>query len=236
MRKISIVVGAVVVTLLSFGGKWFYDNLTVELPKYSPVDTTVWLDQNWTLDQRDWFHHADQGTQTFFIPYEWFIALEQPPFSSTPSGLLSDPLYLDRYGFIPESTHPGKPELPVGFARGGPMRDPSGALWRNPQTNMNMTEVGLTCAACHTGRFTYQKTGVLIDGAPALTNLDKFQVGVGLSLLYTKWVPFRFDRFADRVLGPGASVDAKSALREQFNQVRSTRPFTDMRKKLSGRL
>jgi hypothetical protein len=32
-------------------------------------------------------------------------------------------------------------------------------------------------------------------------------------------VPFRFSRFADRVLGPGASQEAKSQLREQFEQV-----------------
>ena len=223
-RNIGLAVGAIIVIVVGFIAKPVHDKfteLTVELPESPPFVKAVWLDQNWTPEQRDWFHHADQGTQTFDIPYEWFVALEQPALSCTfrMPGLLSDPAYLDRYGFIPASTKTGKPELPVGFAHGGPMRDMDGAPWRNPQTNMDMTAVGLTCAACHTGRFTFQKTTVLIDGAPALTNLRKFEHGVGLSLLYTRYVPLRFDRFADRVLGPGSRDEAKSGLRKQLDQV-----------------
>jgi len=219
MKKISLAVGVIAVILLGFGGKYVYDNFTVELPKYQPIDNAVWLPQNWNPEQRDWFHHADQGTQTFGIPYEWFIALEQPPLSSTASGLLSDPLYLDRFGFIPDDTHPGKPELPIGFAHGGQVIDASGAPLRNPQTNEAMTSLGFTCAACHTGRFTYQKTTVLVDGGPALTNVKNFQKAVGLSIVYTHFMPWRFARFADRLLGPDASEDAKSKLRKQLDAV-----------------
>jgi hypothetical protein len=218
-KKIGLAVGAIGFLMLGFGGKYVYDNLTVELPNYQPTDNVVWLPQNWTTEQRDWFHHADQGTQTFGIPYEWFIALEQPPLSSTDSGLLSDPLYLDRYGFIPDSTHPGKPELPIGFAHGGQILDVTGAPLRNPQTNAEMTSLGFTCAACHTGRFTYHKTNFLVDGGPALTNVHNFQKAVGLSIVYTHLMPWRFARFADRVLGPGSSDDAKSNLRKQFDTV-----------------
>lgn len=218
-KKIGLVVGATVILLIGFAGKYVYDNFTVELPTYQPTDSAVWLPQNWTSEQRDWFHHADQGTQTFGIPYEWFIALEQPPLSSTDSGLLSDPLYLDRYGFIPDTTHPGKPELPVGFAHGGQIFDVTGAPLLNPQTHAQMTSLGFTCAACHTGRFTYQKTTFLVDGGPALTNVQTFQKAVGLSIVYTHFMPWRFARFADRVLGPGASDDAKSNLRKQFDAV-----------------
>jgi hypothetical protein len=218
-KKIGLAVGAIVFILLGFGGKYVYDNLTVELPNYQPTDNVVWLPQNWTTEQRDWFHHADQGTQTFGIPYEWFIALEQPPLSSTESGLLSDPLYLDRYGFIPDSRHPGKPELPIGFAHGGQIVDVTGAPLRNPQTNAEMSSLGFTCAACHTGRFTYQKTTFLVDGGPALTNVRNFQRAVGLSIFYTHFIPWRFARFATRVLGPGASADAISNLRKQFDAV-----------------
>jgi hypothetical protein len=218
-KKIGLAVAAIGVMLLSFAGKYWYDNFTVRLPKYQPIDNVVWLPQNWTPEQRDWFHHADQGTQTFGIPYEWFIALEQPPLSSTASGLLSDPPYLDRYGFIPDSTHPSKPELPIGFAHGGQVLDVSGAPLRNPQTNAEMTSLGFTCAACHTGRFTYQETTVFVDGGPALTNVQNFQKAVGLSIVYTHLLPWRFARFADRVLGPGASDEAKSNLRKQFDDV-----------------
>ena len=219
MKK--IIAFAIVVILLVVAIKLWYDNFTVEPPNYPPLGNVVWLDQNWNAAQRDWFHHADQGTQTFGIPYEWFMALEQPPISSTGSDLLSDQTYLDRYGFIPDTSHPEKSEMPIGFAQGGPMRDASGVPWKNPQTNTDMTAMGLTCAACHTGRFTYKNTTVLIDGGPALTNLNEFQKGVAMSLLYTWYLPPRFTRFADRVLGPGASDQAKSVLRKQFESVKS---------------
>ena len=94
---------------LAVGVKWFLHNFTVNPPNYPPIENPVWLNQNWSQDQRHWFHHADQGTQTFGIPYEWFTALEQPPFSSSSHGLLSDSAYLDRYGFIPSSAGVGKP-------------------------------------------------------------------------------------------------------------------------------
>ena len=42
-----------------------------------------------------------------------------------------------------------------------------------------MNAFGLTCAACHTGRFTYKDTAVVIDGGPALTNLFEFKQGLG---------------------------------------------------------
>ena len=216
--KIGLALGAIGVVLLVIG-RYGYEHFTIEEPEYRPIGTTIWLPQNWSPEQRDWFHHADQGTQTFGIPYEWFIALEQPPLSTTEPGLLSDPLYLDRYGFIPDNTHPGKSELPIGFAHGGPVFDAQGTPMRNPQTNLEMTSLGFTCAACHTGRFTYKDTTFLIDGGPALTNVNHFQKAVGLSIVYTHFVPWRFARFADRVLGPNASDDAKSSLRKQFDAV-----------------
>jgi hypothetical protein len=219
-KKVGFAVGALVVLLLLFAGlKYAKENFTVELPQYSATANTVWLDQNWNAKQRDWFHHADQGTQTFGIPYEWFIALEQPQLSLDAPGLLSDSVYLDRYGFIPSNADSGESGLPVGFAHGGPFNNTDGDPWVNPQTHADQTSMGLTCAACHTGRLTYQNTTLLIDGGPALTNLDEFQTGVALSLLYTRYVPFRFSRFADRVLGPGASSEAKSALSKQLDQV-----------------
>jgi hypothetical protein len=221
MKKIGLTAGIIIVIAVILCMKWWHDNhddLTVELPNYPPINRTVWLSQNWTSEQRDWFHHADQGTQTFGIPYEWFIALEQPALSISDPGLLSDPIYLDRYGFIPESSS-AKPELPIGFAHGSPLNNSDGTPTLNPQTEAPMTSLGLTCAACHTGLLTYQNTTFLIDGGPALTNLAQFQKGVALSLIYTKYVPFRFGRFADRVLGAGASERAKSDLRKQLEQV-----------------
>jgi hypothetical protein len=219
----KIVLGALALVLIAavIGAKLWRDHradLTVKLPNYPPITNVVWLDQHWNQQQRDWFYHADQGTQTFGIPYEWFVALEQPAISLSNPGLLSDPVYLDRYGFIPD-TSSAKPELPIGFAHTIQLKNADGTPNLNPQTKLPMTSLGLTCAACHTGRLTYQSTTMLIDGGPALTNLALFQKGVALSLLYTRYLPLRFGRFADRVLGPGASDEAKSTLKSQLDSI-----------------
>jgi len=192
-------------------------NLEVDIPVYPQPKKTVWLDQNVSKEILNWFYHVDQGTRTFGIPYEWFMALEQPVNSRRLADLLSDPAYLDRYGFIPDSLKQGR--LPIGFAQGGPMSDPSGEPWRNPRSKQDMTGIGLTCAACHTGRFTYKDTAVIIDGGPALIDLFKFRQGVHLALQLTRSVDSRFSRFADRILGPD-SIDAdRETLRYQLDQV-----------------
>ncbi len=222
-KKFALIILIAVFALLALsaaGIKYYRQNLTVTIPQYAAMGATpVWLDQQWTPQQRDWFHHADQGTQTFGIPYEWFIALEQPALSLSSPGLFSDTAYLDRYGFIPAWADPGNSDLPIGFAHGGRVEEVSGETLFNPQTKKPMTSLGLTCAACHTGRFTYQGKTVLVDGGPALTNIQKFQQAVGLSIIYTRWVPGRFSRFADRVLGPNASDEAKAKLHAQFMDV-----------------
>ena len=217
-------VGAVLVILVVALGAWavryWQKNLKIELPTYAAPDKVVWLEQNWSSSQREWFHFANQGTLTFGIPYEWFMALEQPRLSLTGApGLLSDPEYLDRFGFIPGRLEGANHELPVGFAQGGPMFRGDGSVWLNPQTKAAMTGVGLTCAACHTGRLTYRNTTVLIDGGSAMTNLNQLRSAVPVALLYTRHLPWRFERFARRVLGPDASEQAKSDLRAQFDQV-----------------
>jgi len=99
------------------------------------------------------------------------------------------------------------------------MNHRDGRPWQNPLTKEDMTAVGLTCAACHTGRFTYQKTAVFIDGAPAITRVDELQKAIGLALAYTRYLPSRFGRFADRVLGPGVRDNAKSVLRAELDEV-----------------
>ena len=61
-----------------------------------------WLDQNWSTEDRHWFHHASQGTATFPVPYSWFVALEQPGIHLfTRPGMLADSDYLERFGFLP---------------------------------------------------------------------------------------------------------------------------------------
>ncbi|MBB4198114.1 mono/diheme cytochrome c family protein [Rhodoblastus sphagnicola] len=233
------------VTLISgVAPNWLTPLLPPPLPKAKPVKAAYWLDQNWRLDDRRWFHHAGQGTATFPIPYAWFVALEQPYLSLfRQPGLLRDPDYLQRFGFIPSpktdasatdlraagfgwSSAPQPPEikpstslawepapnddaLPVGFARLAGAKDPiSGAAQPDG--------VGLTCAACHTGHVEYQGVTLRIDGAGAVIDLDKLQSILVQSLLYARYAPGRFDRFATRVLGEGAGDADKTALKQKL--------------------
>ena len=199
-----------------------WDNLHIKLAEYPQPKKTVWLEQNVSRERLGWFYHADQGTRTFGIPYQWFIALEQPTIPwlvFTSVDLFREQPYLDRYGFIPEKPVVGQIALPIGFAKGGPMLDPAGGPWRNPRDKSDMNGIGLTCAACHTGRFTYKDTAVIIDGGPALTDLFKLKQGIGVALLYTRYLPGRFGRFADRVLGENSTLADRETLKYQIDQV-----------------
>ena len=226
-RKIAVIVLGVLI----LGGAYvaFADDIAklwrdfhVRIVERPAPKKTVWLDQGIAKEKLSWFYHADQGTRTFGFPYEWFMALEQPTISWLPfasPGMFSETAYLDRYGFIPDTIIPDKKALPIGFAQGGPMLDPSGAPWRNPRTRQDMTGVGLTCAGCHTGSFTYKDTAVVVDGGPALTNLFAMKQGMGISLLLTRYLPGRFSRFAERILGPDASDEDREVLKDQIDQV-----------------
>lgn len=112
IRKVKIAIGVVAVVLVCLAGvgfKLYRDKLYVGPPDYPPIYKVEWLEQGWSPQQREWFHHTDQGTQTLNIPYEWFLALEQPRISLLGNvGRLSDPAYLDRFGFIPGATKGGE--------------------------------------------------------------------------------------------------------------------------------
>ena len=225
-KTIVKIVIALAIVAVVYGAKddiaKLWQDLHVKIVERPAPKKTVWLDQGIPKEKLSWFYHADQGTRTFGFPFEWFMALEQPTISWMPFakvGLFSDTAYLDRYGFIPDTVIPGKEALPIGFAKGTPMLDPTGAVWRNPRTKKEMIGVGLTCAACHTGSFTYKDTAVVIDGGPALTNLFAMKQGMGISLLMTRYLPGRFDRFAERILGTDATLDDRAALKTQIDQV-----------------
>ncbi|MDQ0456826.1 di-heme-cytochrome C peroxidase [Rhizobium paknamense] len=214
MRRLwPILLGIVV--LAAAGIYYLVRMLSVDLPDYPKVAKVTWLDQNWSPSQSEWMHHADQGTVTFSMPYEWLSALEQPTFTLTAGPPFLSDDYLDRFGFITGNSS----GLPVGFARGGNFVDPTNAEpWINPANGKALTTIGLTCAACHTGRLTYKGTAVMIDGGSALTDLGKFRKAAGLALLFTRYAPFRFDRFAAKVLGPEADDSAKAQLKKQLEQ------------------
>jgi mono/diheme cytochrome c family protein len=226
-RKIATIVIALAIVGIGYAAfkddiAKLWQNLHVKIVEHPTPKKTVWLDQGIPKEKLSWFYHADQGTRTFGFPYEWFMALEQPTIPwllVTEVGLFSETAYLDRYGFIADTIIPGKKALPIGFAQGGPMLDPTGAPWKNPRNKHGMTGVGLTCAGCHTGSFTYKDTAIVIDGGPALTDLFKMKQGMGVALVLTRYLPGRFSRFAERILGPDSTVDDRETLKNQLDQV-----------------
>lgn len=215
-----IAIGAIIYAKDDINQIW--EGLHVKLAEYPAPKNTKLLNQNVSDKDIGWFYHADQGTRTFGLPYEWFMALEQPSLTAMlwSADPFSDSAYLDRYGFIPDPLD--KKALPIGFAHGDAMLDPTGEPWRNPATKKDMTGIGLTCAACHTGRFTYKDTAVIINGGPALTDLLKLKQGLGVALFETRYLPGRFGRFADRILGSDSTVDERETLKFQIDQVLKT--------------
>jgi hypothetical protein len=200
-------IGASLVLGLALAGR--SDAVTPKLPIYPAATRTVWLDQGWSDTERAWYHHVSQGTDTIPIPYSWFMALERPEVSLRSPGLFSDDAYLDRFGFIPAPKSATNPSgLPIGFARTAGV---------DPTNGRTFDQLGFTCAACHTGRLDYAGVSVLIDGGPAMTDVNKFRIALGFALGLTKIDLPRFRRFADRVLGPGRSLRQTLALKRELD-------------------
>jgi hypothetical protein len=216
------------------------------LPDRTPIKAAHWLDQNWSTEERHWFHHASVGAGTFPIPYAWFVALEQPGFSLFEQpGLLSASEYLERFGFIPSprSAHSDEARR-LGYASSQApptlTNDVAAVFQRTPVDNLDGLPVGfarttgainpatgaqlpdqisLTCAACHTGHLEYKGTSIRFDGGPAMVNLKKLELATGLSIAYTLKVPGRFTRFAARVLGPDAKEAERGSLEQKLASV-----------------
>ncbi len=78
---------------------------------------------------------------------------------------------------------------------------------------------GLARRGFYVIRFDNRDTGLSTDCGSALTDIVKLNQAIGLSLFFTRKVPYRFDRFALRVLGPDANDVSRAALRDQLDEV-----------------
>jgi mono/diheme cytochrome c family protein len=175
------------------------------LPEPVSVSEEVSLDQGWSAEDADRFHHEAQGTHTFPIPLSWFLALEAPlnsplaiPFFKRER--FADNRYLLRFGFIGSAKSKNNEYgLPIGFAY-SPFQSIKGLSRKE-------TSVGLTCAACHTGQLVFKEKRYVIEGGPAVTDLGQLTYALGAALAQTALsakLPLfdgRFTRFAKAVLG-----------------------------------
>ena len=176
----------------------------LDVPDIARPNQVAWLQQNWTEEQRNRYYHTAQGSE--LLPYAWFLALEQPRISIKGEPPFRSNSYMQGFGFIPDGISALNPDgLPVGFVRDDRFVD--------PYTGQKSVVLGISCAACHTGELFYRDHAIRIDAGPSLINLQKFTEALGLAVVWTYWDPFRFDRFATRVLGPNPSPADKKLLR-----------------------
>lgn len=240
-RFIYLGIGLLVFALAAIHlGAWWAISRQITLPPHQDPEVFFQAEQNWSDDERQWFYHETQGGAfELIVPFDWFMALEQPRlplFVLGEVGKLVDETYITRFGFLPnpktsydpanvdldwarahvpslppEDTLNNEHRLPVGFARDRSYAWPI-------DTDKPMDVVGFTCAACHTGQINLNGRAVRVDGGPALTNLTKFELAVGSAVVLTYYVPTRFDRFADEVLGPDPDKAARDTLRAQVKR------------------
>jgi mono/diheme cytochrome c family protein len=192
---------------------------TQSIPNYEHVDEYVYLDQGWGTQadtpDRQTYYYTPQGTSmpqgAFITPlrYSWFVNLEMP----LDARRFAEPEHLQRYRFIvdPQPTQRNPDRLPIGFTR-------------HFDAALGEYVLDVTCAACHTGEIHAHKDGktyaIRIDGGQAMhafTDMQRGAFGPTLvaSMLSTWADPWKFDRFARKVIGR-RYPQGKSALRDEL--------------------
>ena len=165
-------------------------------PFNETVTTVDYLDQNWVPEESVKFYFTPQGSQ--LIPYDWFLALEQPMAQM----LLRDNQNMLRYRFLAQNAGPLNPDgLPVGFVGG---------------QGVSRKWLGLTCAACHTNEIHFGNVGYRIDGAPTQADVPGFLFDLVSALKQTGEDPEKFNRFARKVLGTASSQENRDELKAQI--------------------
>jgi len=163
--------GAVSVARDAFGD-------TASLPEYR--------DQGWSPADSLWFYNTTQGSD--FLPYDVFLALEQPDGSL----LRANENMNNRYRYLARHPTLGNPDgLPIGIVK---------------NTYKSKDYLGFTCAACHTGQINYKGHAIRIDGAPAMADMDSLITDLGADLRRTadaQHNPALHARFIDRVWAGG---------------------------------
>ena len=207
----------VVVFLASFAIIFLVFYPSTQVPKHEPADRIVYLDQGWGPDlgskhRQDYYYTAQGvGWAITHMRYSWFVNLERP----WGKRRFADPDAMAAYGFIVDDrVTPANPDhLPVGFSR-----------YYDPGIRDEVLDI--TCAACHTGGLLVtqpdgQSVGIRIDGGQALHAFTAMSVGhfgpVMLGSLVATYVnPFKFHRFAHKVLGDKYYEGGQDALREEL--------------------
>ena len=151
------------------------------------AEATLYLPQGWDHKTRQQLSFTSFGSR--FIPYDWFLALEQ----ADSQDLLRDNRHLAALGFITTTADEFNPEgLPVGFAR--------------DEDKKNGDYIGLTCAACHTGQVSIHGKRIRIDGGQSLINFTEFELSVLNALRATLADSEKFSRFSNKIIAKNTDL------------------------------
>jgi len=196
-RLLRLALVALVFAAIAF--VWLTWTATRRLPRETPIDQYVYLDQGWGdargSASRERFYYTPQGTTLKGLRYDWLVNLEMP----VGKRRLADPDAMRGMGFIvdPQKTEANPDQLPVGFTKRF-----------DPETGEYLLDV--SCAACHTGQLVVNRNGrrtaIRIDGGPASHALTTQTLGhfiptLAASLASTWANPLKFRRFGKKVLG-----------------------------------
>ncbi len=126
----------------------------------APAEAPVAYSANgWSTAERAEAYHLAEGSE--LMPYALVANLTS---SKTGKPFLEN---MDQFGFLPDAAGGWNPHgMPVGLTV---------AKSRNASA-IGIEMVGFNCAACHTAELTYNGKRLRIDGAPALINLQAYQI------------------------------------------------------------
>lgn len=160
------------------------------------------LGQEFPEGPRDYWYGASQGSR--LMPDAWFRALPRAD-DGTPLAARKN---MERYGF---DYCDDKALDPIGFVL--------------DQDETRPPAIGLTCAACHTGRITDGKNSFLVHGGAAKMDFQPFTHDLFQAMLkvrsgsYDKAVNAPdWMAFSQKLLGPKAAPDADKALHRQISE------------------
>jgi hypothetical protein len=168
------------------------------LPEGDVPSTLTYLDQGWSPGERDAFYYTSQGSEV--MPYRWFLALEQVASEQ----LFSDREHLEGFGWVYGEDSADNPDrLPVGFTRSSGSRQEREAV------------LGFNCSGCHTNDIVAGGRRVRIDGGPSLVDFGGF-VHALAAAVSANLAPDKWERFSERMLGPGAPPARAAALHAEY--------------------
>jgi mono/diheme cytochrome c family protein len=154
--------------------------------------------QNWAPKDSLWFDNITQGSD--LLPYDFFLVLRQAN-----GKLFRDNENMNnRYRYLVRKPTFNNPDgLPIGMVK---------------DNYQGRNFMGFTCSACHTGQINYNGTGIRIDGAPAMSDMDTFLTDLGTALRRAQTPGPVHDAFIRDVLALKRDYSSADAVAKDLDQ------------------